>query len=396
VATLEKRGDSWRAIVRRKGFPVQRATFDTKAEAQRWATLLERKLREQRRLGPLDEGLAESMKLTVADALQQYAEQVVPTKKNADSRRSELSRVRMIQGMQLGEMKLSDVRGRDVAAFLRDLEGAGRSPNTIRLYLATLSHCYTIARKEWGMESLNNPVQLVRKPRLPRGRERRLLPGEESDLIEAALIMNPELADIIILAIESAMRQGEILSMKIDVVDLKRHTVYLADTKNGERRTVPLTVRAEAAISRQQARVKEREEQEQRGAKTEDQGREEKKQGQLWSYTGEGLRASWQKARRRAGITGLTFHDLRHEATSRLFERGLNPMLIQTVTGHKTVQMLKRYTHLQADTLVHAVRGAEAPTYREISRSQLERLKGSVIDYADPLEPVSTDDWEPT
>ncbi|AOU98323.1 hypothetical protein BI364_10430 [Acidihalobacter yilgarnensis] len=352
MATLEKRGGSWRAIVRLKGFPVQRGTFDSKAEAQRWATLLERKLREQRKLGRADDGLAEAMQLTVGDALQRYALEIVPTKKNEDSKRSELSRIRVIQAMRLSAMKLADVRGRDVSVFVRELEEGGRSPNTIRLYLATLSHCFTISAKEWGMEFLNNPVQLVRKPRLPRGRERRLLNGEESDLIEAALIVNPELADIIILAIESAMRQGEILSMNASVVDFQRHTVFLADTKNGERRTVPLTVRAEAAIGRQLARLAGRE------ASGRRRGDEEPGQVRpLWNYTGEGLRASWQKARRRAGITGLTFHDLRHEATSRLFERGLNPMLIQTVTGHKTVQMLKRYTHLQAATLVQAVRG---------------------------------------
>ena len=63
------------------------------------------------------------------------------------------------------------------------------------------------------------------------------------------------------------------------------------------------------------------------------------------------LRLSFTRATRRAGIMGLRFHDLRHEATSRFFERGLNVMEVASVTGHKTLQMLKRYTHLSATDL---------------------------------------------
>jgi integrase len=63
------------------------------------------------------------------------------------------------------------------------------------------------------------------------------------------------------------------------------------------------------------------------------------------------MRASWRRALKHAAITGLTFHDLRHEATSRFFEKGFNPMEVSAITGHKTLQMLKRYTHLRAEDL---------------------------------------------
>jgi integrase len=79
--------------------------------------------------------------------------------------------------------------------------------------------------------------------------------------------------------------------------------------------------------------------------------------GRVWGYTQEGMRASYVKAKKHAGIKGLTFHDLRHEAASRMFEierdgvKVMNPMQVAAITGHKTLQMLKRYTHLRAEDL---------------------------------------------
>lgn len=346
MATLEKRGDSWRAIVRRKGFPIQRATFDTKAEAHRWATLVERKLTEQRRLGQ-HQDMADAMKLSVSDALDRYKEEVTPTKKNEGSRRNEGHYIRRIQQDPIGDMKLIAVRSRDVAAFIERLQGSGLGANSVRLHLAVLSHCYNLARTHWSMDLLSNPVQGVRKPKLPKGRDRRLVGDEESNLIESAVIENPELADIVIFALETTARKEEIYNMQWRLVDLKKHTAILIDTKNGDTRVAPLSVRAEAALTRQQARVKL------------SLPKGKRMPARVWTYEKmTRMYDAYRRARKDAGITGLTFHDLRHEATSRLFERGLNPMVIQTITGHKTVQMLKRYTHLQTDTLVAAVRGS--------------------------------------
>jgi Site-specific recombinase XerD len=172
-------------------------------------------------------------------------------------------------------------------------------------------------------------LELVRKPKLPQGRDRRLVGDEETRLLDTCQAMNPELASIVRIAIETAMRQGEIMGMTWDKVDLKRPTVTLEDTKNGEKRIVPLTTKA-VQILRDLPRNLD---------------------GKVWTYTPNGMRASYIKACKRAGIEGLTFHDLRHEATSRLFEKGLNPVQAAAITGHKNMQMLKRYTHLRPEDL---------------------------------------------
>ena len=135
------------------------------------------------------------------------------------------------------------------------------------------------------------------------------------------------------------MRQGEILKLEWRHVHWLDHTCYLPDTKNGTARLVPLSERAEAALQRQQ----------QRGTG---------KDGRVWKYTNDGMRASYTKAMKKAGIVGLTFHDLRHEATSRFCEKGIPMMTVQAITGHKSTQMLKRYTHISGKVLVDAVRGS--------------------------------------
>ena len=308
--------------VQRKGYPAQTKTFRSKADAQAWATIVESEMQRG-----VWRDRSESENTTLMEALDRYAEEIIPSKK---APRQELVRLRQWQAKPIAKMFLASIRGRDVAAVIRDMEAEGKAPNTIRLYLALLSHLFTIARKEWGMEALSNPVELVRKPKLPHGRDRRLVGDEETRLLDTCQAMNPELASIVSFAIETAMRQGEIMGMAWGKVDLKRQTVTLEDTKNGEKRVVPLTTKA-TQILRDLPRNLD---------------------GEVWTYTLEGMRASYIKACKRAGIEGLTFHDLRHEATSRLFEKGLNPMQAAAITGHKNMQMLKRYTHLRPEDLV--------------------------------------------
>ena len=113
-------------------------------------------------------------------------------------------------------------------------------------------------------------------------------------------------------------------------MDLERRIAFLPVTKNGESRGVPLSSRALAIL---------------RGLPASSNGRV------FGELTTDALQQSFKRAVRRAGIAGLRFHDLRHEATSRFFEKGLNVMEVASVTGHKTLQMLKRYTHLSVTDL---------------------------------------------
>ena len=345
MATIFQRGKYWRAQIRRKGYPTLTATFDTKLEAQQWAVQKEREIAEQS-----PERIRQRIRdrrFTLGDALHRYEREVLPSKSES-ARKREPSTLRLwraedLDGKPLADLPLIELDGQVLSRIVGQWTAEERlSANTIRLRLALLSFLYNVARKEWGMTELINPVPLIRKPRLPRGRDRRLVGDEKERLLAACEKTNPELADIVRFAIETAMRQGEILGMTWGCIDWEAHTVFLENTKNGESRIVPLSEVAEAVLDRQRARQKH------------PKGRHHLQP--VWTYTREGMRASYNKALKKAGIEGLTFHDLRHEATSRLVEKGLPIMTVQAITGHKSTQMLKRYTHISAQTLVEAVR----------------------------------------
>ena len=179
------------------------------------------------------------------------------------------------------------------------------------------------------MDTLRNPVSAVRKPKKPRGRDRRLEGDEEARLLEVA---DSPFAELISLAIETAMRSGELRALKWPRIDLNARTAALHETKNGERRVVPLSSRAVEVLG---------------GLQRHSEG--EKVFPSL--TTVDVVTNKFRRLCKKAGVTGLRFHDLRHEATSRFFERGLNMMEVAAITGHKDLAMLKRYTHLRAEDL---------------------------------------------
>ena len=333
MASIQKRGNYWRVQIRKQGYPALSATFDTRAEAALWAAQQEKRLTEQTPAQVVRQIRDQEYRLK--DALDRYAVEILPGKKPTTQRRDR--GILKVLGNECGDLSMAKLDGPLLSGMIRQWQ-VRLSANSIRLYLALLSHLYNIARKEWGMVDLINPVELVRKPKLPQGRDRRLVGDEEERLLFACNAMNPELADIVTFAIETAMRQGEILGLEWRHVHWLDHTAYLPDTKNGTARVVPLSVRAEEALQRQQAR----------GSGI---------SGRVWTYTNDGMRASYAKALKRAGIVGLTFHDLRHEATSRFCEKGIPIMTVQAITGHKSTQMRKRDTHIAGKVLVDAVRG---------------------------------------
>lgn len=229
-------------------------------------------------------------------------------------------------------------------------ENGGVGPNTIRLDLALISHLFSTAIKEWGMTGLINPVQQIRKPKLPKGRDRRIRHGELERIIKAS--ESPLLGELIRFALETAMRRSELAGMVWNLVDLKKRTVTLPETKNGEKRIVPLSSEALRILERIPRRL----------------------DGEVWGMEPDSITQAFLRAVSRAWkayeleceekkikldpgfLMDLTFHDLRHEATSRLFEKGFNPMEVATITGHKTLQMLKRYTHLRAEDLAERMK----------------------------------------
>ncbi|HUW98614.1 MAG TPA: site-specific integrase, partial [Acidiferrobacter sp.] len=222
------------------------------------------------------------------------------------------------------------IRGKDIASAVRLKEAEGIGPRTVFAYIVTLSHVFTVARREWGMESLGNPTEFVRKPRQPSARDRRLVGDEYARLQTAAQTYGGEIGPLITWAIETAMRRGEIAAMRWEHLDRKARVLLVPITKNGTPRRVPLSVAALAVLDALPRRL----------------------DGRVWGMRPDSISQAFERVCKAAAIEGLTFHDLRHEATSRLFEKGLGLMEVASITGHKTMQMLKRYTHLRAEDLV--------------------------------------------
>lgn len=336
MASIQKRikkdgTTSYRVEVRLKGFPPQRATFERKTDAKTWASNTESAIREGRYFRT-----TESRKHTLANAIDRYKESVLPTKKDQRKQKLQLDWWRQ----ELGAYTLADVTPA-LLAESRDKLSTDRGPATVVRYLAALSHVFTVATKEWGWLE-DNPLRRVTKPKEPRGRVRflsddetvggKLIEGERTRLLKACQqSSNAYLYSIVVLALSTGMRQGEILNLRWGDVDVRQGRITLNETKNGERRVVPLLGHAQRLL-KEHAKIRRL-----------DTG---------FLFPGRNpqrpvfIRAPWLEAVKVAGIEDLRFHDLRHSAASYLAMNGASLAEIAEVLGHKTLQMVKRYSHL--------------------------------------------------
>lgn len=332
MATITKRagksGVRWRAQIRRKGYPSQVQTFGSKADAEAWVRQVE-SLMDKRAFVPL----GEAENTTLYEALERYLTEVTPHKKG---KRQEAARIDLLKRMTISEYHLTSLRSSDIAKFRDNLLADGKAPTTIRNLTTIISQVYEKARTEWGMEGLRNPVRGLPMPKHRPGRNRRLVrhkdaaKDEEARLLQAAAASSsPWMKPVIIVALETGMRLGEILSLQRNHVDFKKRVAHLPETKNGAARNVPLSTRAMTAIKDAPASVG----------------------GLVFPIDVVKFENSFRTIRKKAGLEDFRFHDLRHEATSRLFERGLQLEEVAEITGHKTWNMLRRYTHLKAEDI---------------------------------------------
>lgn len=329
MATYYKRGSRWLARVRRKGYPEQSDTFATKAAAQAWAREIE---------GKMDRGAfvalaTEAQRVTLCEALQRYRTEVTAKKK---SPRPEELKIAAIMRHEISQRMLASLRSHDFASYRDDLEDRDLAPDTVRLYLAVLSNLYTVAATAWGYEGLRNPLQDVARPSPGPGRDRRLHEGELDRLLLADGAPS-WLPSVITLAIETAMRRGEMATLHDGCI--RGSVARLAHTKNGTARDVPLSPDALAAIASLRAL----------GG------------GELRMPAAATMTRAFSDACTADGVDDLRLHDLRHEATSRLFERGLSIAEVAAVTGHRTWACLKRYTHPRAADIVQKLAAMKKP-----------------------------------
>jgi integrase len=312
-------------MVRRKAIAPQCKSFDKRDDAVRWARELEA---EADRLGLIaDARLA--AKMTLGELLSRYRNQISPNKRSAHT---EAARIAAMARRAIAQRVLGRLTSADVATY-RDERLKEVAPATVVRELNILSHAIDIAAKEWGIPLPRNPVRLVRKPRVPNGRKRRLHEGEEARLLAACELHRPALIrPLVILAIETAMRRGELLNLRWIDVDFETRVAHLRMTKGGESRDVPLSHRATNTLLALLCAKKNTPE-------------------FVFNASANTARVAFERARSSAQLADLRFHDLRHEAVSRLFERGLNIAEVSAISGHKELRMLQRYTHLRAADL---------------------------------------------
>ena len=325
MASIRKRNGRHHVQVRRRGYPQATRSFTSREAASKWIKNVEVDMERGEYLPRVT--------MTVNELLLQYEAEEVPKQKGA---RHEFWRSSFLR-KQMGHIHLRDLSPAFLAAH-RDRRLKTVKASTVSREFTTLSTAINTAIVEWAIPLASNPVSKVRVRNADIRRDRRLETGEERLMLKHA---QPMLKRIIILALETAMRRGEILKIRKSNINFGNQTLLIPDTKTNTPRTIPLSDGAVKALTDQIRAV-------------------EKELGGVIPLREPVLfemrLSEWQRQMERlwrdTGIQNMRFHDLRHESVSRLFESGFNVMEVATVSGHKCLQHLKRYTHIKPESLV--------------------------------------------
>jgi len=312
MSTIRQRSNlSWQVIIRRKGFPKQSKVFKKKAEATLWARQIEHEIDQGNQVD-----FSQASKVTIHRIIDDY----LATREVYRSYKREKSRLLLLK-KHFGDYSVAQITPTRIALF-RDLRLAqGLSPATVVKDLNTLSKVLKIGEIRWNIYRPYNPILLVEKPKVVGHRVRRLSLQEEQILIHKT---NFKMQAMIIFAIETGMRLGEILSLKWS--DIDKDVATLKNTKNNEIRYIPFSLTVKNILQNLPKNIIDN------------------RVFYFWK-TVSGFESSWQKFKKRQGLQDLRFHDLRHEAISRMFEKGLNHMEVSSISGHKSLLILRKYTH---------------------------------------------------
>ncbi len=338
---IRKRGEfSFEVSIRKAGCENFSKTFNTLNDAKRY---------ERQVLVEMDQGVFkrpdESAKKTLFEILERYEIEVSQKKKSWES---ESYKIKFFKNHKLAKFTMSNLKASDCAGLRDELSISGLANSTVNKHLALLSHVFTVCQKDWGFD-LSNPVLKIRKLKEDNARSRRLEKDEYEYLLKAAVQSNlSELPLLINLALETAMRQGEVLALKWKFINLKSRVIILPKeiTKNKTDKHVPMSSTSVKLIESMPRQLLS----------------DKLFNGILRRNVSDQFKTACIRGRELYKLdhnivddnflTDLVFHDLRHEAASRLFEMGVfDIMEVASITGHKTLSMLKRYTHLKATDL---------------------------------------------
>lgn len=333
MASIIKRGDyQYQVTVRRKGFPKQCKTFESEREAKDWAQVIESEM-----VRGVFTDRSELERTTLGELLSRYENEVTSGKVGA---RQERSRIKRWNAHPLAERSLASLRAVDFSQY-KKTRSEEVGPNTVRLELAVISAMFNHARKDWSMP-VANLIEGISAPKIPPGRERRLVGDEEKLLLEAAgkARSHPQhLKAAILLAIETGLREGRLADLRWEQVDLSEGVIWVK-TKDEQHKQklspVPLSYKAAEILK----------------------GLPRSIGGKVFGTafpTVQALGSAFRRARDRASLDNLTFHDLRHEAASRIAPKLPMATLAKVMTW-KTLQMAMRYYNPTAAELVAAMR----------------------------------------
>lgn len=322
------KGLRWRVQIRRKGYEQQSAYFDRKSDAETWARKIE---------AAIDAGKhpigSEAKKHTIAEVIERYIREVLPRKKSTKDQRQQL----LVWRDLLGVLRLSEItpdrliKARGAISQHKGRSGGLVTSATVNRYWAALNHALEIAVREFGWLE-QNPMKRIKKLKEPQGRVR-FLDGKEREalLTACAESENSYLETIVLIAITTGMRRGEILELEWDRVDLEDGLVIIDEPKNGTRRSTyflePIRKRLIALNALQPSNSR-------------------------YVFPGRSgvrpidIKSAWYRALKRAELNDFRFHDLRHTAATYIAMDGGSVPEIAAVLGHKSFQMASRYAHL--------------------------------------------------
>lgn len=326
MATIRKRGDKWQVQIRRLGHPARSRSFLSRIDALAWARQAEADI-DRHGLAP-DRKVLERVHLR--DVLIRYRDTVISTKRCSPV---ETIIVNAILRWPLAKLSLAALSAAEIARY-RDARLKQVQAVTVNRELRLIQHALTLASAEWGIPIFDNPAKGVRRPKVAPPRDRRLRPGELERLLAAFERCRNELIEPLArFAIETGMRQGELLRMRWCDWSPANRTLRIGVTKNGHPRTIPISSCAATILEQLCSGSVGRADQ------------------LVFPLSAEALKRCWRRATQRAALVDLHFHDLRHEAISRFFERGLNVSEVALISGHRDVRMLFRYTHPTAEAV---------------------------------------------
>ena len=322
MASFRQHGNGWQARIRKQGYPDITKSFHALLDAEKWARSVE---------SDIDKGqfvsIDEAQRTTLADLIARYLVEVTPTMKGA---KADTIRLKAIMRRPISRWSMANLSASKIAAY-RDDRLKVVSGGTVIRELAYLSSIINHARREWGI-NVPNPVQMVRKPQSPPSRGRVLTDNEVEMLLQA---LEPTgrrshwTKPSVQLALATAMRRGELLSLKWEHLDLQGRTAFLPDTKNGDSRTVPLSSVAVGVLAGLPRHIS----------------------GFVIPVKFCTLVAAFKRGTRRAGLDDVRFHDLRRTAITRMAEKLPNVIELAAVSGHKSLMVLKQYYRPDASEL---------------------------------------------